>query len=378
MPYVSFQKIKKVFPNGFVAVQDFNLDINQGEFIVFVGPSGCGKTTTLRMLAGLEEISDGTISLNDQIINDFEPKDRNIAMVFQNYALYPHMTIYDNMAYGLKVQKLDAKLIRERIMDAIKILGFPEDYLKRRPAQLSGGQKQRVALGRTIVRRPAIFLMDEPLSNLDAKLRVQMRYEITKIHKEIGATTIYVTHDQIEAMTMADRIVVMNDGHIQQIGTPTDIYEHPENLFVANFVGSPAMNLFDGHYQDGNLKLSNETSLKIPPEWESAYRDFEGQDVVIGFRPDDCHINYARETTPSHRNVLPITIDAFELLGHETIIYATQNGLQWVAKQETMDLKEKAIHRNSVSVQLEVSAKRMHVFDKATGKRIKVEDYESR
>lgn len=378
MSYVSFQKIKKVFPNGFVAVEDFNLDINQGEFIVFVGPSGCGKTTTLRMLAGLEEISDGTISLNDQIINDFEPKDRNIAMVFQNYALYPHMTIYDNMAYGLKVQKLDAKLIRERIMDAIKILGFPEDYLKRRPAQLSGGQKQRVALGRTIVRRPAIFLMDEPLSNLDAKLRVQMRYEITKIHKEVGATTIYVTHDQIEAMTMADRIVVMNDGHIQQIGTPTDIYEHPENLFVANFVGSPAMNLFDGHYRKGILSLSNGTELKIPEEWRDAYHDFDEKDVVIGFRPDDCHINYARETTPAHRNVLPITIDAFELLGHETIIYATQNGLQWVAKQETMDLKEKAIDKHSLNVQLEVSAKRMHVFDKATGKRIKVEDYESR
>lgn len=249
MASITLKHVSKTYPgNTKKSVDDFNMEIQDGEFIVFVGPSGCGKSTTLRMIAGLEDITDGELYIDGKYMNDVEPKDRNIAMVFQNYALYPHMTVRDNMTYGLKFRKVPKEEINRRVEETMKILDFDEILLKRRPGQLSGGQKQRVALGRAIVRKPSVFLMDEPLSNLDAKLRIQMRAEITRIHKQVGATTIYVTHDQTEAMTMASRIVVMNKGDIQQIDTPERIYDYPENTFVAGFVGAPAMNFLNGTY----------------------------------------------------------------------------------------------------------------------------------
>ena len=249
MATLKFKDINKIYDNKVQAVFDFNLDVNDHEFIVFVGPSGCGKSTTLRMVAGLEEITSGELYINNRLVNVIAPNDRDIAMVFQSYALYPHMTVYDNMAFGLKLRKIPKEEIERRVNEAAAILGL-EPYLNRRPKALSGGQRQRVALGRAIVRNPKVFLMDEPLSNLDAKLRVQMRSEIIKIHERVGATTIYVTHDQTEAMTMATRIVVMKDGYIQQIGTPKEVYNNPANTFVGGFIGSPAMNFLKGKYID--------------------------------------------------------------------------------------------------------------------------------
>ena len=263
--YVSIQKVNKIYDNLVQAVYDFDLDIKKNEFIVFVGPSGCGKSTTLRMIAGLETITEGELYIDGNLVNSVEPKDRDIAMVFQSYALYPHMTVYENMAFGLKIKKIKKDEINRRINEAAEILGIKE-YLKSKPKELSGGQRQRVALGRAIVREAKVFLMDEPLSNLDAKLRVAMRSEIIKIHKRVGATTIYVTHDQTEAMTMADRIVVMNKGYIQQIGTPDEVYNNPANKFVAGFLGSPAMNFLNGIIENGLFKIINsekQFSLKL-------------------------------------------------------------------------------------------------------------------
>ena len=262
MAELKLQNIYKVYDKKVTAVTDFNLHIHDREFIVFVGPSGCGKSTTLRMIAGLEEISKGDFFIDDVRMNDVPSKDRNIAMVFQNYALYPHMTVYENMAFGLKLRKLPKAEINERVMNAAKILGL-EDYLKRKPKALSGGQRQRVALGRAIVRDAKVFLMDEPLSNLDAKLRVQMRSEITKLHQRLKTTTIYVTHDQTEAMTMASRIVIMKDGLIQQVGTPKEVYDHPINVFVGGFIGSPAMNFFNGKIADTGVILGDDL-LHLP------------------------------------------------------------------------------------------------------------------
>lgn len=272
------------------------------------------------MFAGLEEITSGTISINDNVINDLEPKDRDIAMVFQNYALYPHMTVYDNMVYGLKFRKIPKEEIKQRVYDVMKILGFDEMYLKRRPGQLSGGQKQRVALGRAIVRKPQVFLMDEPLSNLDAKLRIQMRAEITRIHRKVGATTIYVTHDQTEAMTMASRIVVMNEGVIQQIDTPENIYDYPENVFVAGFVGAPAMNFIDGKYVRGKVILTNGIEINIPKEDVEYYKDYENKDVIFGIRPEDFYIH---KTDVKSKKYVEFKghIENIELLGFETIHY---------------------------------------------------------
>ncbi len=273
LAYVSLRHVDKVYDNGVQAVFDFTLDIQKQEFIVFVGPSGCGKSTTLRMIAGLEDITNGSLYIDGEYANDKSPKDRDIAMVFQSYALYPHMTVYNNMAFGLKIRHLPKQEIDERVHSAAKILQI-EQFLDRKPKALSGGQRQRVALGRAIVRNAKVFLMDEPLSNLDAKLRVQMRSEIIKLHESLGATTIYVTHDQTEAMTMASRIVVMKLGYIQQIGTPIEIYNHPANLFVASFIGSPAMNLLKANYEKGVLKFSSGYEIKLSAEAKKAHEDF--------------------------------------------------------------------------------------------------------
>ena len=273
MATLRFVNLNKVYDNGVHAVYDFNLEIKDKEFVVFVGPSGCGKSTTLRMVAGLEDISSGELYIDDVLVNDIAPKKRDIAMVFQSYALYPHMNVYDNMAFALKLKKYSKEEIKEKIDNAAEILGLT-DYLKRKPKELSGGQKQRVALGRAIVRNPKVFLMDEPLSNLDAKLRVQMRTEIKHIHERVGATSIYVTHDQTEAMTMADRVVVMKDGWVQQIGTPSEIYSKPSNVFVATFIGAPAMNILECEYHDGVVTLENGNTIKLNKEQVERHDQF--------------------------------------------------------------------------------------------------------
>ncbi len=317
MATLKFSHVNKIYDNKVQAVFDFNLDVKDKEFIVFVGPSGCGKSTTLRMLAGLEEISSGEIYIDDVLINDVPPKDRNIAMVFQSYALYPHMTVYDNMAFALKLKKLPRAEIDARINEAAAILGL-EPYLKRKPKALSGGQRQRVALGRAIVRSPKVFLMDEPLSNLDAKLRVQMRSEIAKIHEKVGATTVYVTHDQTEAMTMATRIVVMKDGRIQQIGTPREVYDRPANIFVGGFIGSPAMNFFEGTVEGGRFVFAdpeNDISISLDEGQVERLKEYEGRKVVLGVRPEDVIPAVDGE------NNVEIVCDVKELLGHEIVLY---------------------------------------------------------
>ena len=379
MSSLKFVNINKVYPNNVQAVFDFNLEIQDKEFIVFVGPSGCGKSTTLRMVAGLEEITDGELYIDDKLVNDVHPKDRDIAMVFQSYALYPHMSVYENMAFGLKIRRMDKEEINRRIDVAADILGL-QPYLKRKPKELSGGQRQRVALGRAIVREPKVFLMDEPLSNLDAKLRVQMRSEIIKIHQKVGATTIYVTHDQTEAMTMADRIVVMKDGYIQQIGTPEDVYNKPYNMFVAGFIGSPSMNFLKANYDNGKITLSNgfsfELDKKAAQKHDIFYQDIlekrkaniekiaedvkqynesigrskkkepiileeyeeytnaiklvqktneiienHKHDVILGIRPEDI---FLKEDKAAENASKPIKLecDLSELLGHERIVYS--------------------------------------------------------
>ena len=284
MAYLTLRNINKIYPNGFHAVHDFNLEAERGEFIVFVGPSGCGKSTTLRMIAGLEDISKGEFLINGQLANNLGPREREVAMVFQSYALYPNMTVYDNLAFGLNLQGVDEDIIEERVQKTAKILGLT-DYLDRMPRALSGGQRQRVAVGRSIIRKVGVFLMDEPLSNLDAKQRVTMRSEITQIHRETGATTIYVTHDQTEAMTMADRIVVMKNGYVQQIGTPRDVYFHPVNMFVAGFIGEPPMNFIRREVKDGCITIGGASFdlSKVIGEKIAAY---EGKEIVFGFRPE--------------------------------------------------------------------------------------------
>ncbi len=305
MASLSLSHINKTYPNGFQAVKDFNLEIEDKEFIIFVGPSGCGKSTTLRMIAGLEEISGGTLKIGDKVMNDVEPKDRDIAMVFQNYALYPHMTVYDNMAFGLKLRKVPKDQIDKAVREAARILDL-DKLLDRKPKALSGGQRQRVAMGRAIVRNPKVFLMDEPLSNLDAKLRVQMRIEISKIHQRLGATIIYVTHDQTEAMTLGTRIVVMKDGVVQQVDTPQNLYQKPGNLFVAGFMGSPQMNFLDCSYlrkrRQPVATIGNEHEVIVPAAKAKALKDdgYVGKKVVLGIRPEDIHDSQMfLETSPS-------------------------------------------------------------------------------
>jgi len=291
MVEMALKNIGKKYDNAdHFSVTDFNLDVKDREFIVFVGPSGCGKSTTLRMIAGLEDITEGELKIGDKIMNNVAPKDRKIAMVFQNYALYPHMSVFDNMAFGLKLRKYDKTQIKQRVDNAADILGL-KDYLDRKPAALSGGQRQRVALGRAIVRDAKVFLMDEPLSNLDAKLRVAMRAEIAKLHRRLETTTIYVTHDQTEAMTMADRIVIMKDGIVQQIGTPQEVYNNPVNEFVAGFIGSPAMNFFDVTFKDGMITDRQNLNLQVPEKRNKLLveRGYNGKKITLGIRPEDIH-----------------------------------------------------------------------------------------
>jgi multiple sugar transport system ATP-binding protein len=319
---VIFQDVDKVYENGVQAVFDLSLDVRDGEFLVLVGPSGCGKTTALRMVAGLEDISDGTVSIGGRVVNDLSPKERDIAMVFQNYALYPHLSVAENIAFGLRLRKEKKSIIDERVQWAAKLLDLAP-YLERRPKELSGGQRQRVAMGRAIVRKPQVFLMDEPLSNLDAKLRVQMRADIARLQRDLGTTTIYVTHDQVEAMTMGDRVAVMSLGHLQQVDTPQRLYDHPTNLFVAGFIGTPPMNLLEGTLvrENGGVALQlGETTLPLPEATLRRYPGARGQSgraVVLGVRPGDLHSGVARPELPS----LPGRLELVEALGTESIAY---------------------------------------------------------
>ncbi|MDE6660621.1 MAG: sn-glycerol-3-phosphate ABC transporter ATP-binding protein UgpC [Anaeroplasmataceae bacterium] len=319
MANVSLKNINKIYPNGVQAVFDFNLEIEDKDFIVLVGPSGCGKSTTLRMVAGLEEISSGELLIDGELMNDVPAKNRSIAMVFQSYALYPHMTVFDNMAFGLKLRKIPKDEIKRRIEEVANTLGLTA-FLDRKPKALSGGQRQRVALGRAIVRDAKVFLFDEPLSNLDAKLRVQMRTEIARIHKNIGATSLYVTHDQIEAMTMASRIVVMKDGYIQQIGTPKEIYNSPANVFVGSFIGTPSMNFLPGTIEEGNFVSSQKTiTLPLNKEHKKAVEEqgLNGKEVLLGIRPED--IVY--ETAKDKAATVEVNVELLEMLGHEANLH---------------------------------------------------------
>ncbi len=334
MAELKLEHIQKSYDKKVVAVEDFNLHIKDKEFIVFVGPSGCGKSTTLRMIAGLEEITDGSLFIDEKKMNDVAPKDRDIAMVFQNYALYPHMNVYDNMAFGLKLRKFKKDEIEKRVKNAAKILGL-EAYLDRKPKALSGGQRQRVALGRAIVRDAKVFLMDEPLSNLDAKLRVQMRAEIQKLHQRLQTTTIYVTHDQTEAMTMATRLVVMKDGIIQQVGAPKDVYDNPENVFVGGFIGSPSMNFFSGKLTETEFQMGD-VKIKIPEGKLKGLRDqkYIGKDIILGVRPEDIHDEpiFISSTPGSKINA---TIDVAELMGAESYLYSKVADQDFVARVDS-------------------------------------------
>ena len=364
MASLSLSHINKTYPNGFQAVKDFNLEIEDKEFIIFVGPSGCGKSTTLRMIAGLEEISGGTLKIGDKVMNDVEPKDRDIAMVFQNYALYPHMTVYDNMAFGLKLRKVPKDEIDKKVREAARILDL-EKLLDRKPKALSGGQRQRVAMGRAIVRNPKVFLMDEPLSNLDAKLRVQMRIEISKLHENLGATIIYVTHDQTEAMTLGTRIVVMKDGIVQQVDTPQNLYNTPCNQFVAGFIGSPQMNFMDAlvnvNGNDVTLKVG-EHVLKVPASKKQALIDggYDGKTVVLGIRPEDVHDSQAFISN-SPESVIKSKIKVYELLGAEVFLYFDLEGTQMTAR-----VNPRTTLRTGDDAIFALDMEKIHLFDKDT------------
>lgn len=366
MAEISLKNIYKIYENNpNPSVTDFNLEIKDKEFIVFVGPSGCGKSTTLRMIAGLESISKGELYIDDKLVNDVEPKNRDIAMVFQTYALYPHMTVFDNMAFGLKLRKMSKDEINRKVVEAATILGL-ENYLDRKPKALSGGQRQRVALGRAIVRDAKVFLMDEPLSNLDAKLRVQMRAEISKLHHRLNTTTIYVTHDQTEAMTMASRIVIMKDGFIQQVGTPKEVYEEPINKFVAGFIGAPAMNFLSGVVtEEGRLDIDGKL-ISIPEGKMKFLRSegYVGKEVEIGIRPEDVHTEEIYSNTFPDAQIAT-TVEVAEMLGAEYMVY-TKFGEQSVTARVDV--------RNPVTVgqemKLTLNMNQSHYFDKDTGMRI--------
>ncbi len=362
MSYVDFKGIHKQYENAdFYSVTDFNLEIEKGEFIVFVGPSGCGKSTTLRMLAGLEEISEGDLSIDGTRVNDVHPKDRDIAMVFQNYALYPHMTVADNISFGLKIAKMPKNEIEEKVKWAADVLGLTE-YLKRKPKDLSGGQRQRVALGRAIVRNPKVFLMDEPLSNLDAKLRVSMRNEITKLHRDLNATTVYVTHDQVEAMTMADRIVVLKDGIIQQVGTPMDLYNKPANLFVAGFIGAPQMNFFDTKLEGNEIVFEDGTKIEVP---EGVLKQLgDKKEFVLGIRPEHVSIDRVALDAFPHQ-VMTTEILNLERMGNENHVFmkvGSSDVILKVPSRMTEDLGDK--------LSFMVDINKCHFFDKESDTRI--------
>ena len=364
MASLSLRNVCKVYPNGFVAVKDFNLEIADKEFIIFVGPSGCGKSTTLRMIAGLEDISSGELWIGDKMVNDVEPMNRDIAMVFQNYALYPHMTVYDNMAFGLKLRKVPKDQIDKMVKEAAKILDLTP-LLDRKPKALSGGQRQRVAMGRAIVRNPKVFLMDEPLSNLDAKLRVQMRIEIAKLHQKLGTTIIYVTHDQTEAMTLGTRIVVMKDGVIQQVDTPQNLYDKPQNLFVAGFMGSPQMNFLNATVKvNGDvacLEVAGK-SIPLPPAKSKKIIDggYDEKEVIFGIRPEDIYDSEMFiENSPN--SVFESTIKVYELLGAEVYLYFDLDVFSMTAR---VDPRTTARPGDTVKFALDVE--KIHVFDKET------------
>jgi multiple sugar transport system ATP-binding protein len=358
---VRLEHVKKVYDGGFVAVHDLSLEIQDKEFVVLVGPSGCGKSTTLRMVAGLEEVSSGTISIDGRVVNDVPPKDRDIAMVFQNYALYPHMTVFENMAFGLQLRKFPKEEIRRRVEEAAQLLELT-DVLERKPKALSGGQRQRVAVGRAIVRKPKVFLFDEPLSNLDAKLRVQMRTEISRLHQRLGATMIYVTHDQTEAMTMADRIVLMKDGHVQQVDSPLGIYGGPKNRFTAGFIGSPAMNFLDGSIERRRglvfCEKGGPVTLAIPRRLQARLNSWVGHEVVLGIRPE--HLS---RTTGRSGTTLNITVDVVEPMGNEVYVYfvTRPDGPQHVARLPADELPQRGKR-----LTLSVDAGKLYFFDKRT------------
>ena len=367
MASVKLTNVKKVYDKKVVAVHDFNLDIKDKEFVVFVGPSGCGKSTTLRMIAGLEEISEGTVEIDGVVVNDLQPKDRDIAMVFQNYALYPHLTVFENMAFSLRLKKVPNDEVFRRVTEAAKVLGITE-YLTRKPRALSGGQRQRVAIGRAMVRDSKVFLMDEPLSNLDAKLRNQMRAEIILLRKKIDTTFIYVTHDQTEAMTLGDRIVIMRDGFIQQVGTPTEVFEHPVNLFVAGFIGAPQMNTFrtelvreNGKYYvtplGSRIEVDGETGENL------AAKAVDSRSVVLGVRPE--HITLSQPGP----HAIPCTIIVNEMMGSELHIHAeTEDGAQLVVRVPTLGLRrqERAELVNGAKIHVSFPGEVMHLFDPET------------
>ena len=362
MASLSLRHIYKIYSNGFEAVKDFNLEVADQEFIIFVGPSGCGKSTTLRMIAGLEDISKGEFYIDGKLVNDVEPKDRDIAMVFQNYALYPHMTVFDNMAFGLKLRKVPKEEIKQKVEEAARILDL-EKLLDRKPKALSGGQRQRVAMGRAIVRNPKVFLMDEPLSNLDAKLRVQMRAEIASLHNRLKSTIIYVTHDQTEAMTLGTRIVVLKDGVIMQVDSPQTLYNKPNNLFVAGFIGSPQMNFIDAVVKaDGNKVTLNfgNTSIVLPESKAAKVKPYNGKTVVMGIRPE--HISDSETALAQFKDATFATeITGYELLGAESLLYYTVGGTTMTAK---VDSSSKA--RYGSKVKLALDPEKVHVFDKET------------
>ena len=364
MASLSLRNVCKKYPNGFEAVKDFNLEIEDKEFIIFVGPSGCGKSTTLRMIAGLEEISSGDLYIGDKRVNDVEPKDRDIAMVFQNYALYPHMTVYDNMAFGLKLRKVPKDEIDKAVREAARILGI-EQLLDRKPKALSGGQRQRVAMGRAIVRNPKVFLMDEPLSNLDAKLRVQMRIEISKLHQRLETTIIYVTHDQTEAMTLGTRIVVLKDGIIQQVDTPQNLYDKPINKFVAGFIGSPQMNMIDAMVgKDGDMATLTfgAHTIKLPADKSHKLLEagYEGKMVTLGIRPEDLHDDEMfLSSTPD--SVIEAEIKVYEMLGAEVYLYFDVEDTTFTAR-----VHPRTTARPGDTIKIALDLTKIHIFDTET------------
>ena len=364
MASLSLRHIYKKYPGGVTAVSDFHLEVKDKEFLVLVGPSGCGKTTTLRMIAGLEEISEGELFIGDQLVNDVAPKDRKIAMVFQNYALYPHMSVFENMAFGLKLNKTPKEEIKRRVEEAARILDITH-LLDRKPKALSGGQKQRVALGRAIVRNPKVFLLDEPLSNLDAKLRAAMRTELTKLHNRVGTTFVYVTHDQVEAMTMATRIVVMKDGLIQQVDTPQNLYDSPCNIFVAGFIGTPQMNFINGTLvQKGEDVYFNfeEHSIKVPADKANnpELKGYIGQEVVVGIRPE-CINDQESAIAAMPESTIETFVDVTELMGAEIYLYLVTGETHLTAR-----VSSRSTSRAGDTIKVAFDTSRMHIFDKDT------------
>ena len=372
MASVKLTNVKKVYDNNVVAVHDFNLDIKDKEFVVFVGPSGCGKSTTLRMVAGLEEISGGTVEIDGEVVNDLQPKDRNIAMVFQNYALYPHMSVYDNIAFSLRLQKMPEDVIYSKVTNAAEILGIT-DYLMRKPRALSGGQRQRVAIGRAMVRDSKVFLMDEPLSNLDAKLRNQMRAEIILLRQKLNTTFIYVTHDQTEAMTLGDRIVIMKDGYIQQVGTPAEVFEKPTNLFVAEFIGAPKMNIVKTDLvKEGDRYFVTPCGAKIEVTGEKGEllneKNIPGGQILLGVRPE--HMKLSFEDGP---DTIPARLEVNEMMGSELHLHVyTEDGTRWIVRVPTIDLtaEQRASLKNGARVNITFEGKVMHFFDPETEKNL--------